>query len=66
MFLLDDGWFGNKYKRHSDTQALGDWEVTADKLPNGIGRLTDEAAKQGVKFGLWIEPEMVSPKSELL
>lgn len=65
MFLLDDGWFGNKYKRHSDTQALGDWEVTADKLPNGIGRLTDEAAKQGVKFGLWIEPEMVSPKSEL-
>ncbi len=65
MFLLDDGWFGNKYKRHSDTQALGDWEVTADKLPNGIGRLTEEAKKQGVKFGLWIEPEMVSPKSEL-
>lgn len=65
MFLLDDGWFGNKYKRHSDTQALGDWEVTADKLPNGIGRLTHEADKQGVKFGLWIEPEMVSPKSEL-
>ena len=65
MFLLDDGWFGNKYKRHSDTQALGDWEVTADKLPNGIGRLTDEAKKQGIKFGLWIEPEMVSPKSEL-
>lgn len=65
MFLLDDGWFGNKYKRHSDTQALGDWEVTADKLPNGIGRLTEEAKKQGVKFGLWIEPEMVSHKSEL-
>lgn len=65
MFLLDDGWFGNKYKRHSDTQALGDWEVTADKLPGGIGRLTDEARSQGVKFGLWIEPEMVSPKSEL-
>lgn len=65
MFLLDDGWFGNKYKRHSDTQALGDWEVTVDKLPNGIGRLTEEAKKQGVKFGLWIEPEMVSPKSEL-
>ena len=65
MFLLDDGWFGNKYPRHSDTQALGDWEVTADKLPNGIARLTEEADRQGVKFGLWIEPEMVSPKSEL-
>ena len=65
MFLLDDGWFGNKYPRQSDTQGLGDWEVTAGKLPNGIGRLTDEAARQGVRFGLWIEPEMVNPKSEL-
>ena len=65
MFLLDDGWFGNKYPRHSDTQGLGDWKETANKLPNGIGRLTDEAKKQGVKFGLWIEPEMVNPKSEL-
>jgi len=65
MFLLDDGWFANKYPRHSDTQGLGDWEETADKLPNGIGRLTAEAKKQGVKFGLWIEPEMVNPKSEL-
>lgn len=65
LFLLDDGWFGNKYKRHSDTQALGDWVVTTDKLPGGLGRLTDEAREKGVKFGLWIEPEMVSPKSEL-
>lgn len=65
MFLLDDGWFGNKYKRHSDTQGLGDWTVTADKLPNGIGKLTEEAKRQGIKFGLWIEPEMVNPKSEL-
>ena len=65
MFLLDDGWFANKYPRHSDTQGLGDWDETADKLPNGIGRLTAEAKKQGVKFGLWIEPEMVNPKSEL-
>lgn len=65
MFLLDDGWFGNKYPRHSDTQALGDWDVTADKLPDGIGRLTEEAKRQGIMFGLWIEPEMVSPKSEL-
>lgn len=65
MFLLDDGWFGNKYPRHGDTQGLGDWDETANKLPNGIGRLTEEAKKQGVKFGLWIEPEMVNPKSEL-
>lgn len=65
MFLLDDGWFGNKYPRNSDTQGLGDWTETATKLPGGIGRLTEEAKRQGVKFGLWIEPEMVSPKSEL-
>lgn len=65
MFLLDDGWFGNKYPRHSDTQGLGDWTETADKLPNGINALTEAAKNTGVKFGLWIEPEMVNPKSEL-
>ena len=65
MFLLDDGWFANKYPRSSDHQGLGDWTETADKLPNGIGKLTAEAKKQGVKFGIWIEPEMVNPKSEL-
>ncbi|MCM1346962.1 MAG: alpha-galactosidase [Bacteroides sp.] len=65
MFLLDDGWFANKYPRHSDTQGLGDWDETKDKLPNGVGRLVDEAAKKGIKFGIWIEPEMVNPKSEL-
>ena len=48
MFLLDDGWFANKYPRSSDHQGLGDWEETADKLPNGIGKLTAEAKKQGV------------------
>lgn len=65
MFLLDDGWFANKYPRHSDTQGLGDWQETADKLPNGVGHLVDEAVKRGIKFGIWIEPEMVNPKSEL-
>lgn len=65
MFLLDDGWFGNKYPRHSDTQGLGDWDETKNKLPNGIGALTAAARKNGVKFGLWIEPEMVNPRSEL-
>ncbi len=65
MFLLDDGWFGNKYPRNSDNAALGDWQENKKKLPNGIGYLVKEATKAGVKFGIWIEPEMVSPKSEL-
>ena len=65
MFLLDDGWFANKYPRSSDHQGLGDWIETADKLPNGIGRLTAEAKKHGIKFGIWIEPERVNPKSGL-
>lgn len=65
MFLLDDGWFGNKHKRSADTAGLGDWEVTSDKLPGGLNALVEAADKEGVKFGLWIEPEMVNPKSEL-
>lgn len=65
MFLLDDGWFGNKYPRKDDHAALGDWQVTRSKLPGGIKALTDSAKAAGVKFGIWIEPEMVNPKSEL-
>lgn len=65
MFLLDDGWFANKYPRSSDRQGLGDWIETDTKLPNGIGKLVEEATNKGIKFGLWIEPEMVNPKSEL-
>ena len=65
MFLLDDGWFGNKYPRKDDRAGLGDWEVTADKLPKGIPGLIRSAEEAGVKFGIWIEPEMVNPKSEL-
>lgn len=65
MFLLDDGWFGNKYPRKDDRAGLGDWEVTHDKLPGGIAALVDSARNAGVKFGIWIEPEMVNPKSEL-
>lgn len=65
MFLLDDGWFGNKYPRSSDHQGLGDWTETASKLPNGVQRLCDEAKNKGIRFGIWIEPEMVNPKSEL-
>ena len=65
MFLLDDGWFANKYPRNSDAAGLGDWQENKKKLPNGIGYLVKEATKAGVKFGIWVEPEMVNPKSEL-
>ncbi|NDV67327.1 alpha-galactosidase [Dysgonomonas sp. 25] len=65
MFLLDDGWFGNKYPRANDQAGLGDWEVMHSKLPNGIPGLVKAAKNAGVKFGLWVEPEMVNPKSEL-
>jgi alpha-galactosidase len=65
MFLLDDGWFGNKYPRNGDNAGLGDWQENVKKLPHGIGYLVQEAKKEGVKFGIWIEPEMVNPKSEL-
>ena len=65
MFLLDDGWFANKYPRNDDHAGLGDWQENKQKLPNGIGSLVKEADKNGVKFGIWIEPEMVNPKSEL-
>jgi alpha-galactosidase len=65
LFLLDDGWFGNKYPRKDDTQGLGDWQETKSKLPNGLGHLVQTATKEGIKFGIWIEPEMVNPKSEL-
>ena len=65
MFLLDDGWFGNKYPRNNDEAGLGDWQENKKKLPSGIGYLVKEAKKEGVKFGIWIEPEMVNPKSEL-
>lgn len=65
LFVLDDGWFGTQYKRDSATQGLGDWSVNTEKLPEGIGYLADYAQKAGLKFGIWIEPEMVNPKSEL-
>lgn len=66
MFLLDDGWFANKYPRVNDKAGLGDWEVMRSKLPNGIPHLVKSAKEAGVKFGIWIEPEMVNPKSELM
>ncbi|HOY93701.1 MAG: alpha-galactosidase [Bacteroidota bacterium] len=65
LFLLDDGWFGNKYPRNNDQAGLGDWQVNKKKLPNGIGFLVKESQKNNVRFGIWIEPEMVNPQSEL-
>ncbi|MEL0455106.1 alpha-galactosidase [Flavobacteriaceae bacterium SZ-1-7] len=65
LFLLDDGWFGNKYPRNNDDAGLGDWQENKKKLPSGLGYLVKEAEKNDVKFGIWIEPEMVNPESEL-
>ena len=56
MFLLDDGWFANKYPRNNDHTGLGDWEATKSKLPNGVPALVAAAKEAGVKFGIWIEP----------
>lgn len=65
LFLLDDGWFANKYPRNDDKAGLGDWQENKAKLPNGVASLVKEADKNAVKFGIWVEPEMVNPKSEL-
>jgi alpha-galactosidase len=65
LFLLDDGWFGNVYPRENDRAGLGDWEANRGKLPGGVPHLVKAAKEAGVKFGIWIEPEMVNPKSEL-
>lgn len=65
LFVMDDGWFGVKYPRDHDRQGLGDWTVDTRKLPGGIQGLIDAAKRHGVKFGIWIEPEMINTTSEL-
>lgn len=62
MFVLDDGWFG---ARNDDRSSLGDWFVNEEKLPGGLKGLADKVKGQGMKFGLWFEPEMISPESRL-
>ena len=62
LFVLDDGWFG---KRNNDDCSLGDWVVNKEKLPKGLDGLAREINALGMKFGLWFEPEMVSPDSDL-
>ena len=65
LFVVDDGWFGRKYRRTDDTQGLGDWMTDTQKLPNGVPALLKAAEDRGLKFGIWIEPEMTNSKSEL-
>ena len=65
LFVMDDGWFGVKYPRKNDSSSLGDWMVDTTKLPHGIKGLCNTADKNGIKFGIWIEPEMVNSISEL-
>lgn len=61
-FVLDDGWFG---RRDDDTSSLGDWQVDRRKYPDGLGPLVDQVTDLGMQFGLWVEPEMVNPDSDL-
>jgi alpha-galactosidase len=61
-FVLDDGWFGN---RRNDTAGLGDWHVAVDVWPDGLNPLITRVRELGMEFGLWVEPEMVNPDSDL-
>ena len=62
MLVMDDGWFGS---RNDDNSSLGDWQVNEEKLKGGLKYLVDEVNKLGMKFGIWLEPEMISPDSNL-
>ena len=62
LFVLDDGWFGHRDDDHS---SLGDWTEDLAKLPEGLAGLSQRIHEMGMKFGLWVEPEMISPDSEL-
>lgn len=65
LFVMDDGWFGDKYQRSVDDCALGDWVTDTRKLPDGVPALQKAAEQRGLKWGIWIEPEMTNTKSEL-
>jgi alpha-galactosidase len=62
MFVLDDGWFG---RRDDDSSSLGDWKVNTSKLPGGLDSVARKVEAMGMRFGIWIEPEMVSSNSDL-
>ncbi|KAG5984050.1 Alpha-glucosidase 2 [Claviceps digitariae] len=75
LFVLDDGWFGNKFPRVSDDAGLGDWCANLERFPNGLAKLVDDITRLPVahttaqdnrlEFGIWVESEMVNPKSSL-
>ena len=65
LFVLDDGWFGGQFPRNDARAGLGDWQVNRAKLPHGLEGLIRQAEKLGIRFGIWVEPEMVNPCSEL-
>lgn len=65
LFLLDDGWFGDRHPRTNDKSGLGDWMPNPRRFPQGIAPLAADARAHGMRFGIWIEPEMVNPTSEL-
>jgi alpha-galactosidase len=62
LFVMDDGWFGARVDDHA---GLGDWTVNPERFPSGLAPLVDEVHKLGMRFGLWVEPEMVNPDSDL-
>lgn len=62
LLVMDDGWFGH---RNDDTSSLGDWYVNENKLPDGLNKLIERVNAEGLKFGIWYEPEMISPDSDL-
>lgn len=61
-FIIDDGWFKG---RNNDMSALGDWELDTNKYPNGLKPIVDHVLNLGMEFGIWVEPEMVNPDSDL-
>jgi alpha-galactosidase len=66
VLLMDDGWFGSsKYPRNNDSQGLGDWLVNNEKLPNGLAGLSSGLKRNGMTLGIWVEPEMINPRSTL-
>lgn len=62
MLVMDDGWFGN---RNDDNSSLGDWYVNEEKIQGGLKKLVDDVRSEGLLFGIWFEPEMISPDSDL-
>ncbi|GFF37947.1 probable alpha-galactosidase G [Aspergillus udagawae] len=72
LFVMDDGWFGDKYPRISDAAGLGDWIPNPTRFPNGLAPLVDAItslkvanSSENLRFGIWVEPEMVNPESSL-